>query len=108
VQAGTAAAVSIDAQHINAKTTRAVVATRVLRNSTSSRCGWFHRCYSPRRGGGAILQRPRARHNDYRIVVEGELGSRSTASFRPMELPAHDGTTEIAGRVEGAGVLSAQ
>jgi hypothetical protein len=33
-------------------------------------------------------------------VVEGELGSRYAAAFEPMQLVAHDGATEIVGRVE--------
>lgn len=37
---------------------------------------------------------------NYRIVVEGELGSRYAAAFGPMQLIAHDGATEIVGRVE--------
>jgi hypothetical protein len=37
---------------------------------------------------------------NYRIVVEGELGSRYAASFEPMQLIARDGATEIVGRVE--------
>ncbi len=37
---------------------------------------------------------------NYRIVVEGELGARYAPSFEPMQLVAHDGTTEIVGLVE--------
>ena len=37
---------------------------------------------------------------DYRIVVEGELGPRYAAAFDSMQLDAHDGITEIAGRIE--------
>jgi hypothetical protein len=37
---------------------------------------------------------------NYCIVVEGELGPRYAASFEPMQLVAHDGTTEIVGIVE--------
>jgi hypothetical protein len=37
---------------------------------------------------------------NYRIVVEGELGSRYAAAFEPMQLIARDGATEIVGRVE--------
>jgi len=33
-------------------------------------------------------------------VVNGELGSRYAAAFRPMRLVVRDGTTEIVGRVE--------
>jgi hypothetical protein len=36
----------------------------------------------------------------YRIVVTGELGSRYSASFEPMELVPRDGMTEIVGRIE--------
>jgi hypothetical protein len=37
---------------------------------------------------------------NYRIVVNGELGSRYAATFEPMQLITHDGMTEIVGRVE--------
>jgi hypothetical protein len=37
---------------------------------------------------------------NHRIVVEGELGSRYAAAFEPMQLVAHDGATEIVGRVK--------
>jgi len=37
---------------------------------------------------------------DYCIVVEGELGPRYAAAFDSMQLDAHDGITEIAGRIE--------
>jgi len=37
---------------------------------------------------------------NYCIVVEGELGPRYAASFEPMQLVAHGGTTEIVGIVE--------
>jgi hypothetical protein len=37
---------------------------------------------------------------EYRIVVTGELGPRYAARFEPMQLAAHDGETEIVGRVE--------
>ena len=37
---------------------------------------------------------------DYCIVVEGELGPRYAAAFDSMRLDAHDGTTEITGRIE--------
>jgi hypothetical protein len=36
----------------------------------------------------------------YTIVVEGELGPRYGAAFSGMTVRAHDGVTEIAGRVE--------
>ena len=38
--------------------------------------------------------------SDYCIVVEGELGPRYAAAFEPMLLNAHDGTTEITGRIQ--------
>lgn len=38
--------------------------------------------------------------SDYCIVVEGELGPRYVAAFDPMRLDAHDGTTEITGRIQ--------
>jgi hypothetical protein len=37
---------------------------------------------------------------DYCIVVEGELGPRYAVAFEPMRLDAHDGTTEIIGRIQ--------
>lgn len=37
---------------------------------------------------------------DYCIVVEGELGPRYAAAFESMRLDAHDGTTEIIGRIQ--------
>ena len=37
---------------------------------------------------------------DYCIVVDGELGPRYAAAFESMRLDAHDGTTEITGRVK--------
>jgi hypothetical protein len=42
---------------------------------------------------------------DYRIVVEGELGPRYAAAFDSMRLDAHDGTTEISGRIEDEAAL---
>jgi hypothetical protein len=36
----------------------------------------------------------------YRIVVEGELGSRYEAAFDSMQLEARDGTTAIVGVIE--------
>jgi len=38
--------------------------------------------------------------SDYCIVVEGELGPRYAAAFESMRLDAHDGTTEITGRIK--------
>jgi hypothetical protein len=38
--------------------------------------------------------------SSYRIVVEGELGSRYAAAFARMRLTPVDGNTEIVGRVE--------
>ena len=38
--------------------------------------------------------------SDYRIVVTGELGSRYSASFEPMQLVPRDGITEIIGWIE--------
>ncbi len=38
--------------------------------------------------------------SDYRIVVEGELGSRYKAAFGAMRLDARDGETQIVGWVE--------
>jgi hypothetical protein len=38
--------------------------------------------------------------SDYCIVVEGELGPRYAAAFDSMQLDAHDGITEITGRIE--------
>jgi hypothetical protein len=35
----------------------------------------------------------------YRLVVEGELGSRFANAFEGMELKAADGRTEISGRI---------
>jgi hypothetical protein len=43
---------------------------------------------------------PEVKPAEYRIVVTGELGSRYAARFEPMHLAAHDGETEIVGRVE--------
>jgi hypothetical protein len=47
----------------------------------------------------------------YRIVVEGELGSRYEAAFDGMRLEARNGTTEITGHIkdqaELQGVLDA-
>jgi hypothetical protein len=37
---------------------------------------------------------------DYCIVVEGELGPRYAAAFESMRLDAHEGTTEITGKIE--------
>jgi len=42
---------------------------------------------------------------DYCIVVEGELGPRYAAAFESMRLDAHDGTTEIIGRVQDEAAL---
>lgn len=42
---------------------------------------------------------------NYSIVVEGELGPRYGASFAPMQLVAHDGTTEIVGLIEDDAAL---
>jgi len=42
---------------------------------------------------------------DYCIVVEGELGPRYAAAFDPMRLDAHDGTTEITGRIQDEAAL---
>jgi hypothetical protein len=42
----------------------------------------------------------RLKPGNYRIVVDGELGSRYAATFEPMQLITHDGLTEIVGRVE--------
>ena len=42
---------------------------------------------------------------DYCIVVEGELGPRYAVSFEPMQLVAHNGTTEIVGLVEDDAAL---
>lgn len=50
--------------------------------------------------GQRPCDRTRVKPSDYCIVVEGELGPRYAATFEPMELLAHDGTTEIVGRVE--------
>jgi hypothetical protein len=36
---------------------------------------------------------------EYRVVVEGELGPRFEAAFRPMRLEVGDGTTAIIGLV---------
>lgn len=33
-------------------------------------------------------------------MVEGELGPRYAAAFEPMRLDAHDGTTEITGKIK--------
>lgn len=56
----------------------------------------------PRRASAAILRRMQA--GIYRIVVEGELGSRYQAAFA-MRLDARDGKTEIIGPVEDAAAL---
>jgi hypothetical protein len=37
--------------------------------------------------------------SDYCIVVKGELGPRYAAAFESMRLHAHDGTTEITGKI---------
>jgi hypothetical protein len=42
---------------------------------------------------------------NYCIVVEGELGPRYAVSFEPMQLVAHDGTTEIVGLIEDDAAL---
>jgi len=42
---------------------------------------------------------------DYHIVVEGELGPRYAAAFKSMRLDAHDGTTEITGKIEDEAAL---
>ena len=36
----------------------------------------------------------------YRIVVEGELGPKYATAFAQMRLEAHEGETDIVGRVE--------
>lgn len=36
----------------------------------------------------------------YKIVVEGELGPRYGAAFRPMQIEARDGTTAIVGPIQ--------
>jgi len=48
--------------------------------------------------GSATVVGVKAR--DYCIVVEGELGPRYAAAFEHMRLDAHDGTTEITGRIQ--------
>ena len=52
-----------------------------------------------------VCDRAGVKPTDYRIVVEGELGSRYAPTFEPMQLVAHDGRTEIVGRIEDDAAL---
>ena len=53
-----------------------------------------------RRPGPRACDGDGVKASDYCIVVEGELGPRYAAAFEPMLLNAHDGTTEITGRIQ--------